>query len=118
MGIDDLTLGELKELAAFFKGGPLPPQEKRENANGQLQIVVLPRSHVVVGNLYAETGDDCRLENASTVRRWGTSNGLGQLASNGPQAETKLDPEGTIYFSYRAIIKRILCSKNWEGRGL
>ena len=47
------------------------------------QIVILNRGWVVVGNYY-EKGDDCTLTDASVIRAWGTTKGLGELAENGP----------------------------------
>jgi len=52
----------------------------------KIKIVVMPHGWVMVGEL---NGD--RLTHCKNVRRWGTSNGLGELAENGPTSSTKLD---------------------------
>ena len=54
------------------------------------QILVLDRGWIVVGDA-AKSGDYINISNASVIRRWGTKNGLGELAENGPMAETKID---------------------------
>lgn len=36
--------------------------------------------------------DECTLTDAKVIRRWGTTQGLGQLAKKGPQTNTVLDP--------------------------
>ncbi len=58
------------------------------------RIVVLQRGWVVVGRWH-EDGDDITLTDASTIRRWGTTKGLGELV-DGPLADTILDQVGTV----------------------
>lgn len=67
------------------------------------RIVVLQRGWVAVGD-YFEDGNQAKLENASIIRRWGTSKGLGQLALEGPQSNTVLDKAGTLRFRVEAIV--------------
>ena len=59
------------------------------------KIVILHRGWVVVGDVSQE-GDQVVVDNASVVRRWGTSKGLGELATNGPLKNTVLDPCPTV----------------------
>jgi hypothetical protein len=51
---------------------------------------VLQRGWVVVGR-YERKGDQCFLHDANTVRNWGTTKGLGEIAKDGPTKDTKLD---------------------------
>jgi hypothetical protein len=62
-------------------------------------IVVLQRGWVLVGDLTREK-NDCLLKNASVIRTWGTTNGLGELALTGPTSSTKLDKCTDIHFHY------------------
>lgn len=55
------------------------------------QIVVLQRGWVVVGDV-EKTETEVKINNCSVIRIWGTSKGLGEIASNGPTSSTKLDP--------------------------
>jgi hypothetical protein len=55
------------------------------------RIVVLQRGWVAVGD-YTETENEVQLDNAAIIRRWGTEEGLGELAANGPTKSTVLDP--------------------------
>lgn len=72
----------------------------------KLQIAVLDRGWVYVGKVEkTETGITIR--EANSIRRWGTSKGLGQLAAEGPQAATKLDAYGTVEVPERAVISLI-----------
>ncbi len=82
---------------------------KRENNK---YIVILQRGWVFVGD-FSQEGSECKLNNASCVRRWGTTEGLGQLASNGPLSETKLEPTPEITFHELTIVAKIKCSDRW-----
>jgi hypothetical protein len=62
-----------------------------------IKIVILQRGWVFIGKLSQE-GTLCTLTDAYNIRRWGTTDGLGQLALEGKQAETKLDKIGTVSF--------------------
>lgn len=73
-----------------------------------LQIAVLDRGFVYVGDV-SRDGDMLLIENARCVRRWGTSSGLGQLATEGPQPNTKLDPTGTVRAPLRSVVHLIDC---------
>lgn len=70
------------------------------------QIVVLNRGWVVVGD-YSENGETCLLENASVIRRWGTTKGLGELAENGVLEDTVLDPSPDIRFNKLTMVARM-----------
>lgn len=70
------------------------------------QIVVLNRGWVVVGD-YSEKGDECTLANASVIRVWGTTKGLGELAESGPTSSTKLDTCPNVHFHKMTMVARI-----------
>jgi len=83
--------------------------------SGDIKIVVLQRGHVLVGILEKE-GSQCRLHNASVIRKWGTSKGLGEIAQDGPKSGTKLDKcNGTVEFDYLTVIFAITCKEaSWK----
>lgn len=70
--------------------GKIYYSEKQNQITGNLKIVVLQRGWVLIGN-FEQDGDKCKLHNASVIRTWGTTKGLGELAQEGPTAQTKLD---------------------------
>lgn len=72
-----------------------------------VRILVLQRGWVVVGS-YSEDGDECVLRDASVIRRWGTTKGLGELA-NGPLKDTVLDPAGIVRAHKLAVVMQIEC---------
>ena len=87
------------------------PAEK----TGNIKIVILQRGWVMVGR-FERNGSDCKLHNASVIRSWGTSRGLGELAKEGSLQDTKLDPtNGLVEFDYLTVVATISCDeKKWE----
>lgn len=73
-----------------------------------VRILVLQRGWVAVGN-YSAAGDDVKLTNAKIVRRWGTTQGLGEIAANGPRRETVLDEVGEVQVHRLGIVLAITC---------
>ncbi len=66
-------------------------------------IAVVDRGFVYVGRV--ESGPEWTvITDARCVRRWGTTNGLGQLALSGPTDTTALDPAGTVRVPRHALI--------------
>lgn len=72
-----------------------------------VRIVILQRGWVMVG-VYGRDGEDCWLESAHVIRRWGTTRGLGELVS-GPTKTTTLDPAGRVDFHALAVVATIRC---------
>lgn len=66
------------------------------------RIVVLQRGWVVVGR-FSQEGEECRLDGAQCIRRWGTTQGLGELCG-GPLRETKLDKMGPVKFHVLTVV--------------
>ena len=69
----------------------------------KLQIVIADRGWVYIGNV-EKTADGITIVNAHNIRRWGTDNGLGQLAASGPTENTRLDAYGTVYVPTHAVV--------------
>lgn len=79
-----------------------------------LCIAVLDRGFVYVGNVVT---DDkfVTITNARNVRKWGTTNGLGQLAIEGPQPDTKLDNANVVRALVGELKHMILCKEgSWS----
>jgi hypothetical protein len=92
MNINDLTLGQIKEVAqvAGSINACTASVKTVTSTEETVRVVVLQRGWVVVG-LYSQKGDRIFIRNASVVRRWGTTKGVGELAESGPLANTILD---------------------------
>ena len=80
---------------------------ENKNLSKDIRIVILQRGWVAVGR-FSKEGQDCKLENASIIRIWGTKNGLGELIS-GPLPTTILDIYGTMRFHELAIVATLDC---------
>jgi hypothetical protein len=82
------------------------------------EILVMDRGFVLVGRCRLDPDDYLSLlvDDCCTVRRWGTTEGLGQLAREGPLPETVLDPEGDGVRVNRLYVYRCIpCSeKGWS----
>jgi hypothetical protein len=105
-------LKSLVELLESLQGAP--KTEKLETSptfESGKHIVILQRGWVVVGDL-TQSGPTVTIENASVIRSWGTTKGIGQLALDGPQSSTKLDPCGTVKTHELAIIATMKCEES------
>ena len=84
-------------------------KQSTKTSNPDIRIVILQRGWVVVGH-YSQVGEECLIEHARVVRRWGTSQGLGELAAGGPiEGKTILDPVMTVRFHPLTVIATIDC---------
>lgn len=80
----------------------------------RFQIVVLQRGWIVVGSV-AISGDDVTVANASVIRVWGTTKGLGEIALGGPTKDTVLDPCGTVRAHKGSVVMYVDCDEaKWK----
>lgn len=97
-----------------IEGEEYVPAKEREYG-GDVKIVILQRGWVMVGR-FERNGSDCKLHDASVVRSWGTTKGIGEIAKDGPTSTTKLDPcNGTVEFDYLTVVATISCNESkWQ----
>lgn len=88
---------------------------KDEEHKGDKKIVVLQRGWVMIGKL-ERNGSECKLHDASVIRNWGTTKGLGEIAMNGPTSSTRLDKcGGLVEFDYLTVVASISVNESkWE----
>ena len=85
-----------------------------EYGGSDVKICILQRGWVFVGR-FRKNGSACKLENASNIRTWGTTKGLGEIAENGPTDTTKLDKVNDVSFHELSIVAMIDCDeKAWK----
>lgn len=95
-----MTIEQLMQLVALVSPTSTSPAPPRR------QIVIGERGWVWVGDVRRE-GSDYILDNASCIRTWGTTAGLGELALKGKTPKTVLEPCGTLRIPELAVIGRI-----------
>lgn len=76
-------------------------------------ICILQRGWIFVGD-FSQDGPNCKLTNASCIRIWGTTKGIGELAIKGPLKDTELDPVPFVEFHELTIVAKIKCSDKWK----
>ena len=91
----------------------VPKGTQQKELSGDIRIVILQRGWVMVGR-WSKSGSQCFLDNASVIRVWGTTKGLGELV-NEPLKDTKLDPCGHAEFHEYSVIATLNCNKEgWK----
>lgn len=80
-----------------------------------IKIVVLQRGWVLIGK-FERDGDQCKLHQASVIRNWGTTKGLGELAKDGPTSSTKIDKcNGLVEFESLTMVLSISVDESkWQ----
>lgn len=100
MIIDNLTIGEAKELASFFGQSTSNNARKKHPLHGKNVVAVLPHGLVFFGRLNDPLDESGRyaIENAHNVRYLTERNGgLHKLAAEGPINGDKIDASGIVY---------------------
>mgnify|MGYP000952280978 CR=1 FL=1 len=90
------------------------PVDSIVESNSPVKIVILQRGWIMIG-YFERNGSDCILKKSSTIRKWGTTKGLGELV-NGPTKDTILDKNyGDVEFDYLTVVASINCNeKEWS----
>lgn len=91
------------------------PADTVKEFDGDVKIVILQRGWTMIGRFERE-GNDCKLHNASVIRKWGTTQGIGELALKGKLADTILDKcHGVVEFDYLTVVAMITCKEDlWK----
>ena len=82
-----------------------------------LKIAILQRGWVMIGQ-FSRDGSNCFLRDASVIRIWGTTKGIGEIAMGGPTLKTVLDPCGLVQFDYLTVVALVDADeKAWATAG-
>jgi len=76
------------------------------------EIIIADRGWVFLGMAAVKKIDGARyvvITEASVIRKWGTTKGIGQIALFGPTKETVLDECGTVKILETEVKARIEC---------
>jgi hypothetical protein len=85
-------------------------------ATKDMRIVIVQQGWVYIGEYSFDPANGwVHLDNASCVRVWGTTAGLGQLALKGKQKDTVLDFAGIVDVPLNSIVATIKCDEHaWK----
>lgn len=108
----EITPQELQAILCGKSSGPVPGATVTIGGLGcRREIVTADRGWVFVGDVSEKENGDVVVSNGSCIRRWGTTQGLGELALKGALKETVLDPIPTTIIPRHAVIHRMLTNK-------
>lgn len=108
-----MNVDTLANLISLLNDGGNSSESSETKELGR-HIVVLQRGWVMVG-LLSKKGSEYTLKDCSVVRRWGTTNGLGELAESGKLSDTVLDKCPETFFHELTTILIMKCNeKAWE----
>lgn len=111
MNIDEMTVGQLKEVSKLARGlgGDCKPKARLEEKR---VIVVVDRGWIFAGD-QATTGDGyIRLANAVHVFRW-ESMGFAKMVENWRDAKVDLRPVADVEIPKDSVIFRVPVPKDW-----
>ena len=78
--------------------------------NGGKALFVVESGWVFLAEGFDKVGGEYRLRGASTIRRWGTTKGLGELSLSGPTKDTVLDPCGNPIIPVGKVLFLLPCT--------
>ena len=112
--LEEMTLKDLNKLISILnKENTLP--EIIQNGE-EIRIIILQRGWIIIGKYYQQ-GSQCWIDSGYVIREWGTTKGLGQLALEGTQPNTKLDAVSCVKFHELTVVASMICDPNkWVGK--
>ena len=79
--------------------------EPANHFEGDIKIVILQRGWVMIGR-FEKNGSECKLHDASVIRNWGTTKGLGESFSNITFQLDSFFPFKKDFMAYRERYKK------------
>lgn len=100
MNIDNLTFGELKEIAALFKASNQTITTKDHPFVGQYVIARCYSAGVHAGEVVSADGENVILKNSRRLWSWKAQDGiaLSGVAQHGIKSECKIDTENPMIY--------------------
>ena len=107
MDLNQMTIGELKEVASLTKNLGVCKSTSDVKDYGK-NIVILQRGWIIIGNL-TKKDEEFTLTDGNVIRIWGTTKGLGEIAKEGKKKDTVLDPIPETKFHELTVIAILKC---------
>ena len=115
MNINDMTVGQCREIAELFSVniGDQQAQQKHAHLAGSKVLAIVPNGFVFIGDLSLTKSGGYILNNASNIRSWKARvGGLPELAKNGYIDGDKIDDVGEVFLEQVLAFYR--CGENHE----
>lgn len=112
MDINDLTIGQAKELACLFSGasnGEVTKCSPLEKVIGKVCVVRTYNAGVHVGKVISVNGTECELEDSQRLWSWKGAFTLSEVALSGVSSESRMSNKTQMYLSQ--AIEFIPCSE-------
>lgn len=96
MSIDDLTIGEAKQLASMFSGATNNAPHKMI---GKVCVVRTYSAGVHIGKVVSVSGTEVELTESQRLWKWNGAFTLSEVANNGVGKESRMSMPTDIYLS-------------------
>lgn len=112
MNLDEMTVGQLKEVAKLAKGLGGPCAEPKAALEKKRVVVVVDRGWIFAGDQSTTSDGYVKLTNAVHVFRW-ESMGFAAMVQQGKGPKVDLRPVADVEIPKDSIIFRVPVPKEW-----
>lgn len=111
MNIDNLTFGELKQIAAMFQGQSVPQTNAPHPFVGKYVIARCYAAGVHAGEVVSANGEEVILKDSRRLWSWKAKDGvaLSGVAQTGIKSDSKVDTMNPL-ISLNGVCELIVCS--------
>lgn len=111
MNIDNLTFGELKQIAAMFQGQSVPQTNAPHPFVGKYVIARCYAAGVHAGEVVSANGEEVILKDSRRLWSWKAKDGvaLSGVAQTGIKSDSKVDTMNPL-ISLTGVCELIVCS--------
>lgn len=111
MDINNLTLGQLKEITSMFQSSPIPVVPVSDPLEGKYVICRCYSAGVHAGYLVSQNGDNVLLRESRRLWNWKAQSGiaLSGVATNGLASGCKIDSVVSL-IRLTGVIETIVCA--------
>ncbi len=95
---------------AYVRADSMTTATPPSYADSPIKIVILQRGWVMVGR-WGRDGDNCTLDDAKVIERWGTTKGIGELVAGPVKGKTQLRDCGHVEFHILGVVAAISCDE-------
>ncbi len=113
LDLDSLTIGEAKQLAALFGGGPAALTQAKDGNVGKYCVIRTYSAGVHVGIVNSRNGREIELRDARRIWRWEGANTLHEIALRGLSSASKVS-EQIAAITLTEVVEILPCTTTGE----